>query len=138
MKPALRIILAAQGAYYLLTGAWPFVSMKTFELVTGPKLEHWLVYTVSLLVLVIGTSLAAAARTGEAAMSIKVLALGTGLAFASMDFFYVSVGRISAVYLLDGAAELAFALAIVIVLVRERLAKRRVERDQGSVTLSDG
>jgi hypothetical protein len=123
VKPALRIILAAQGAYYLVTGAWPLVSMESFELVTGPKLEHWLVYTVSLLALVIGTSLVAAARTGEAAMSIRVLALGTAAAFAATDFFYVSVGRISAVYLLDGAAELAFAIGIVIALVRDRLAK---------------
>lgn len=124
MKPGLRIVLAAQGAYYLFTGAWPLVSMGSFELVTGPKLEHWLVHTVSLLALAIGASLAAAARTGEAAMSIRVLALGTAVAFASMDFFYVSVGRISAVYLLDGVAELAFASGIVIALVRDRLAKR--------------
>lgn len=123
MKPALRIVVAAQGTYYLLTGAWPLVSMKSFELVTGPKLEHWLVYTVSLLVLVIGTSLAAAARTGEAAVSIRVLALGTAVAFATMDFFYVSVGRIPAVYLLDGVAEIAFALGIVIATVRDRRAK---------------
>lgn len=123
MKPALRIILAAQGAYYLLTGAWPLVSMRSFELVTGPKLEHWLVHTVSLLALVIGTSLAAAARADEAAMSIRVLALGAAVAFASMDIFYVSVGRISPVYLLDAAAELAFALGIVIALVRDRRAK---------------
>lgn len=97
--------------------------MNSFELVTGPKIEHWLVHTVSLLALVIGTSLAAAARTGEAGMSIRVLALGTALAFAPMDFFYVSVGRISAVYLLDAAAELAFALGIVVALVRDRQAK---------------
>lgn len=120
---AFRVILAAQGAYYLFTGAWPFVSMKSFELVTGPKLEHWLVYTVSLLVLVIGASLAAAARTGDAAVSIKVLALGTAIALASMDIFYVSIDRISAVYLLDAAAELAFALGVVIAVVRDQLAK---------------
>ncbi len=121
VERALRIILAAQGAYYLFTGAWPLVSMKSFEFVTGPKLEHWLVHTVSLLAIVIGTSLIAAARSGDVAVSIKVLAVGTAVAFASMDFFYVSVGRISAVYLLDAAAELAFALGIVIAVVRERL-----------------
>jgi hypothetical protein len=123
VKPALRIILAAQAAYYLFTGAWPLVSMETFELVTGPKLEHWLVHTVSLLALAIGTSLAVSARTGDAGASTKVLALGTALAFASMDLFYVSVGRISAVYLLDAAAELAFALGVLIAMARDRLPR---------------
>lgn len=101
--------------------------MTSFELVTGPKLEHWLVHTVSLLALVIGTSLAAAARAGDASVSIKVLALGTAVAFASMDIFYVSVGRISAVYLLDAAAELAFAVGVVIAVMRDRAGKGRVK-----------
>lgn len=97
--------------------------MDSFELVTGPKIEHWLVHTVSFLVLVIGASLAAAAKAGEDGMSIRGLALGTAFAFAFMDLFYVSVGRISVVYLLDAAAELTFALCIVIALVLPRRAR---------------
>lgn len=114
--------LAAQGIYYLVTGIWPLVSMDTFELVTGPKIEHWLVHTVSFLALVIGGSLVAAAKTGEDGRSIRGLALGAAAAFASIDLFYVSVGRISMVYLLDAAAELMFALCIVVALLARRRA----------------
>jgi hypothetical protein len=35
----------AQGAYHLVTGVWPLVSMRTFASVTGPKVDKWLVKT---------------------------------------------------------------------------------------------
>ena len=48
-----------QGVYFLLTGVWPLLSIRTFEAVTGPKVDRWLVKTVGLLVAVIGASLLA-------------------------------------------------------------------------------
>ncbi|MFL5640847.1 MAG: hypothetical protein ACJ771_00725, partial [Chloroflexota bacterium] len=49
---------AAQSAYYLVTGAAPFVSMRAFEAVSGPKRDHWLVRTVGMLALGFGGVLA--------------------------------------------------------------------------------
>jgi hypothetical protein len=57
-----RSMIAAQGLYYILTGLWPVVSMQSFELVTGPKTDDWLVQTVGLLLAVIGMTLLARAR----------------------------------------------------------------------------
>ena len=51
---SLRRTLAAQGVYYVATGAAPFVSRRAFEAVTGPKREWWLVQTVGGLVTAIG------------------------------------------------------------------------------------
>ena len=51
-------LAAAQSAYYLVTGALPFVSMRAFEAATGPKREHWLVRAVGLLALGFGGVLA--------------------------------------------------------------------------------
>jgi len=43
--------------YFLLTGIWPLLSMRTFEAVTGPKVDRWLVKTVGVLVAVIGSKI---------------------------------------------------------------------------------
>lgn len=70
----------------LLTVLWSLLSIDTFQKVTGPKTDLWLVKTVGVIGAVLGVS---------------------GL--AAVDVFYVAKGRISPVYLLDAAAELALA-----------------------------
>ncbi len=35
-----------QGLYYTVSGLWPLISLRTFTLVTGPKVDLWLVKTV--------------------------------------------------------------------------------------------
>ena len=37
----------AQGLYLLATTAWPLVHYRSFEWVTGPKADRWLVQTVA-------------------------------------------------------------------------------------------
>ncbi len=46
------LVAAAQAVYYVLTGVWPLVSMKTFLKVTGPKTDLWLVRTIGLFITV--------------------------------------------------------------------------------------
>jgi hypothetical protein len=41
-----RRILALQALYYLATGLWPLVHLPSFEAVTGPKTDDWLVHMV--------------------------------------------------------------------------------------------
>src|SRR5215212_885809 len=53
LRPALRV----QAIYYLVTGLWPFVSIRTFEAISGPKRDDWLVKTVGALVSSIGAAL---------------------------------------------------------------------------------
>ena len=92
----------AQGAYYLATGLWPLVSMRTFEAVTGPKTDRWLVRMVGLLAAVIGISLL---RRREQTAD-RTLAVGSALSFASIDTWYAARGEISPVYLADAVVEL--------------------------------
>ena len=40
--------------FYVASGLRPIVSMRTFEKVTGPKTDEWLVKTVGLLIAVSG------------------------------------------------------------------------------------
>lgn len=38
----LRIVRRGQAAYYIVTGPWPLLSLRSFEAVTGPKADEWL------------------------------------------------------------------------------------------------
>jgi len=89
---------------YLATGLWPLLHMRSFEAVTGPKTDRWLVKTVGVLVSVIGAVLLIGRRRpgGELAM----LAAGSAAGLAGIDLIYALRGRISKIYLLDAATEL--------------------------------
>ena len=109
LPPVARVALTAQAAYYVATGLWPLLHMASFEAVTGPKTDDWLVHMVALLVLVIGLTLAAAVHTGRWGLEIRMLAIGGALAFAAIEIWYVFTGRISPIYLADTLPELLLA-----------------------------
>lgn len=100
-----RTLALVQGGYYLLTGVWPFVDMRSFEAVTGPKADRWLVKTVGGLVAVIGGALVATGVRRGPSTDLVATAVGGALALAGIDTYYASKGRISRVYLLDAVAE---------------------------------
>lgn len=106
----------AQGIFYLITGIWPVVSRSTFEKVTGPKVDFWLVRTIGVLIAVVGGVLSLAGLKRQVNDEISLLAVGSAAGLAGSDLVYVSKGRISPVYLLDALAEMvlialwAFAL----------------------------
>ena len=95
-----------QAIFYIVTGVWPFVSMRSFEAITGPKVDRWLVKTVGALVAVIGSGLALASRRRQLAPEIVLVAAGSAAALATIDTVYVAKRRISPVYLLDAVAEI--------------------------------
>jgi hypothetical protein len=102
-----RRVALAQAAYYLGSGVWPIVSLRTFERVTGPKTDDWLVRTVGLLAATIGGVLALRAADGGEPDS--ALGVSAALAFATTDVVHVGRGVISPIYLADAAVELALA-----------------------------
>jgi hypothetical protein len=106
MKPAagLRLMALGQGASLVGLGAWPIVSMRTFERVTGPKRDDWLVRTVGGLCVAIGIGLMAGGREPR---SVRPLGLATAATFAAVDLIGYRTGRLSSVYLLDAVAESA-------------------------------
>jgi hypothetical protein len=122
MTRSVRLVLAVQGVFYVVTGIWPLVHMPSFELVTGPKIDHWLVNTVGLLLAAIGASLVTAVRLRQVHAATCVLAIGAALALAAIEIVYVTLRQISGVYLLDAAVEIALAFAIAWTLARARTA----------------
>lgn len=95
----------AQGAYYVVTGAWPLVHLPSFLLVTGPKTDTWLVQTVGLLIVVIGATIALASARGRLRGETFLLAVASALALAAVDVAFFAAGRIGPVYLLDAIVE---------------------------------
>ncbi len=94
-----------QGLYYVPTAVWPLVSMSSFEAVTGPKTDHWLVNTVAVLLLAIGATFLVSAWRRRVPVETLVLGLGCAIALTAIDVVYVSRGVILPVYLLDAAPE---------------------------------
>lgn len=101
-----------QGLYYLATGLWPLASIRSFQRVTGPKTDLWLVKTVGALIAVEGGALTVAARRHRFTPEMALLAIGSALGLAAVDVAYALRGRISPIYLLDAVAELALALGV--------------------------
>jgi hypothetical protein len=106
----LKVILRIQAGFYLVTGLWPLAHMPSFERITGPKLDDWLVYTVGLLLASIGATLWAGSRRPTTPM--VMLAMLAALSLAAVDTYFALAGRISSIYLLDAAAELALVVAL--------------------------
>ena len=90
----------------------------TFEMVTGPKHDHWLVQTVGVLITVIAVVLLIAARQGRRHLEPIVLAVGSAVALAGVDVVFVSLGVIPPIYLADAALEGVLLLGWVVAISR--------------------
>lgn len=105
----LRILAVTQGVYFALTGLWPILHIRSFEAVTGPKTDDWLVKTVGALITGVGTVLLVAGLRDAVSLEVAILAVGCALALAAIDVIYVARRVISPIYLLDAGPELALA-----------------------------
>jgi hypothetical protein len=98
-------VLIAQGAYYVATGLWSLVSIRTFQWVTGPKTDTWLVKTVGVLVMAIGAALVHAGLTHRRDAGTAILSAGTAAGLTGVEAVYVARRRISPVYLADAVLQ---------------------------------
>ena len=105
--------LLTLGMYYAATGAWPLLSMRSFEAVTGPKVDRWLVRMVAALALANGVALVVGSRRRKPSAEAIALALGSAIAFTAIDVTYVARGRIAPIYLGDAAVEIPLAGAVI-------------------------
>jgi len=106
-----------QGIYYVVTGLWPLFSISSFQKVTGPKTDLWLVKTIGALIFISGLAILIAVTQPVSINtnpSILVLAIGEALVLMLVDLIYVFRGRISRVYLADALAELAIIIAWIL------------------------
>lgn len=99
----------AQGTFNVVSGLWPVMHMRSFEAVSGPKVDRWLVRTVGGLVAANGL---AQLTAGDAEQRLSArIGLGTSAVLAAVDVRYGATGRISRIYLLDALIQMAWAVA---------------------------
>jgi hypothetical protein len=102
-------VALTHAAYLLATGVWPLLHRRSFERLTGPKTDFWLVRTVGGLAAAIGLGLGASALTGRRALDARLLAVGSAIVFGAADVH--AARTVSRVYLLDLLVQPVFARA---------------------------
>jgi hypothetical protein len=112
----------AQGLMYVITGVWPIISRRSFELVTGPKVDFWLVKTVGALITVIGGVLMLAGwrQRNSHEPEVAALAIGSAASLAGADVIFVSQQRIRKIYLLDALVEAGIIVGWILALSQRR------------------
>jgi hypothetical protein len=97
-----------QGVFWLASGLWPLAHYRSFEAVTGPKEDDWLVKTIGALIATVGATLVAAGVKRRVTPEVALLGAASAATLSFADIFFVSRRRISKVYLLDVVAEAPF------------------------------
>ena len=111
-------VAMVQGGYFLATGIWPLVSIGTFQKVTGPKRDLWLVKTVGVMIAAIGAALLLAGMRGELTQATVLLAVGSAAGLGCIDVVYASKGVIAPIYLLDAGAEAALVIWWAVLIIQ--------------------
>jgi predicted amino acid dehydrogenase len=102
---AARATARLQAAVFGLGGLWSVVHRRSFEAVTGPKVDYWLVRTVGLLLTAVAVVLWRAAGRDRLSPDTRVLGASSAAALLAIDVRYVAKRRIRRVYLLDALAQ---------------------------------
>ena len=111
MRSIPRYLALVQGSYYLATGLWPLIHMRSFELVTGPKRDRWLVRTVGVLAASTGAGLLQAGLGGQVSRPLRTVSLLSAVGFIAVEVPTARRGRISPIYLVDALVESGFVVA---------------------------
>ena len=121
----LRVVALVHGVYYLVTGIWPLIHMPSFELISGPKREHWLVRAAGALIAVIGGVLLLAGWRRQAQPETPLLGIGSAAALGAIDTVYAVRRVISRVYLGDAVVEACLIAGWIVTWLMERRAPRK-------------
>ena len=103
-----RILLLTQGLYTLVTAVWPLVHIRSFEAVTGPKSDRWLVKTVGVLLIPVAVCWLYNCWLNAWSVETAVLGIGTAAGLMTIDVYYNIKKRIARIYLADAVLQLLF------------------------------
>jgi hypothetical protein len=107
------LVAKLQSLFWIITGLWPLLNMRSFEAVTGPKTDTWLVKTISGLIVVVGIQILLSSDDE----SIAFLAIGGAVTLGAADIYYSLIRhKISKIYLCDAIVEGGFVIGWVLTL----------------------
>lgn len=112
-----RLLSFSHALYLLFGGGWPLLHLKSFEAVTGPKHDEFLVRTVALLLILVG-SILLGQRKAVVESSAVQLAMGTSFILGTVAIVSAAGGWVWKVYFIDGTIHLLFVLAWAFLLFR--------------------
>jgi hypothetical protein len=98
-------LAVAHGLFNMAAGLWPLLHYRSFEAVSGPKADDWLVKCVGGLIVGAGYAQMSGRNSPEGLTAARRIGVGTAGTFAAVDLIYGGSGRISRVYLLDAVVE---------------------------------
>jgi len=105
-----KILLCIQGIYFLGTGLWPVIHIKSFILVTCPKTDLWLVKTLGMVFFCEGVCFILGGIIARAGLPVKILAFINAFVLMCVDCYNVMTGTICPIYLADAGIEAVFLL----------------------------
>jgi hypothetical protein len=105
-------VAGVHGVANIASGLWPLLHMRSFQAVTGPKTDDWLVRTVAGLLIANGAAqVSSAGGAPDALVLARRLGIATAATLGTVDLVYGATGRISRIYLLDALAEAGWIAA---------------------------
>jgi hypothetical protein len=91
--------------------------MRSFERVTGNKVDKWLVKMAAMLIITIAGTLLVSLCTASINIATVALSLFSASSFIIIDINYALKKRISKIYLADAAIEFLFIAGWIIILI---------------------
>ena len=104
-------VARAQGLFNVLGGAWPIVSLRSFEFVYGKKRDVFLQKTVGGLLFSIGCVQIAVEDSQQPLRVIRNLGLATAATLLMIDLVYIPRGDMRKTYVQYAICELGWIAA---------------------------
>ena len=99
-----------QGVFYVVTGLWPIIHLRSFEAITGRKRkEGWIAKSMGGLIAAVGVALIAGSLEKRQSAALRVLGMGSAIALGVADLVFAKQhkthNRNQTAYYADAAAE---------------------------------
>lgn len=117
-------VAVGQGAFWIGAGLWPVLHLRSFEAVTGPKVDGWLARSFGAMMTVVGSALVVGGAKHPVRRETKWLAVASALCLGTLDTYFVARRRIRPTYLFDAAVQAGFLAAWAALFVANRGDKR--------------
>jgi hypothetical protein len=118
-----KSLAIGQGIFYFISGVWPIAHYESFEKVTGPKIDDWLVKTMGGMIASTGLSLIQGAVEKDSKSNLFPLGALPAFVLGTSAGYYATKGRISKIYFLDAFVEYSIVTAWIRYFVKSPLRK---------------
>lgn len=112
------------AAFFLIGGLWPLVDMQSFESVTGPRSDHWLVRSLAGMLIIVGAALIWSVQRGHIDHSMRGVAAGSSGMLALVALISGMNGPVDPVSVIGASLHGVLALCWVAIMLTAGSAYR--------------